>query len=299
MTFIWIPITLFAATAQVARNAFQRGLLGDVGPWGATLVRFLFGLPFSVVMLAGALLLTPGARFHFTAGFWTSVSIAAAAQVFATAVLLVAFRRAGFAVGTALQQSSLPFAAVIGWLAAGDALTPVAWSGVAVASVGLVALSWPRGAGGPQPVSGGAFGIAAGALFAIGLVGYRVAGLALEPQHPATSAMGVLVVAQALQSAGLGLYLLIRTPAALKAVARGWRQSLGAGLFGALASAGWFVALALAPAAAVRAVGVAESPIAAAAGRRLFAERLHPAQVIAGVAVLAGVLMTALGRGGG
>jgi drug/metabolite transporter (DMT)-like permease len=217
------------------------------------------------------------------------------AQVFATAALLVAMRRAGFAVGTALQQSSLPFAAIIGWLAAGDALAPIAWWGVALASLGLVALSWPRGSTGPQPISGGVFGIAAGALFAVGLVGYRVAGLELDPRYPAASAMGVLVVAQAMQSVGLGLYLLIRDPAALRAVARGWRQSLGAGFFGALASAGWFVALALAPAAAVRAVGVAESPIAAAAGRKLFAERLHTVQVIAGLAVLVGVLMTALG----
>jgi hypothetical protein len=70
---IWIPITLFAAAAQVARNAFQRGLLGDVGPWGATLVRFLFGLPFSLVFLAIAWMLTPAARPHFTAGFWLGV----------------------------------------------------------------------------------------------------------------------------------------------------------------------------------------------------------------------------------
>ena len=33
-----------AAPLQVARNAMQRGLVGDAGPWGATLVRFLFGL---------------------------------------------------------------------------------------------------------------------------------------------------------------------------------------------------------------------------------------------------------------
>ena len=39
---------------QVARNTLQRGLLTGAGPWGATLVRFLFGLPFSLAFALAA-----------------------------------------------------------------------------------------------------------------------------------------------------------------------------------------------------------------------------------------------------
>ena len=46
---LWISITLAATGLQVARNALQRGLLASAGPWGASLVRFLFGLPFSLL----------------------------------------------------------------------------------------------------------------------------------------------------------------------------------------------------------------------------------------------------------
>ena len=35
---LWILLTAAAAPLQVARNALQRGLVGDAGPWGATLV---------------------------------------------------------------------------------------------------------------------------------------------------------------------------------------------------------------------------------------------------------------------
>ena len=49
---LYIPITVSAAAFQVGRNALQRGLVADAGPWGATLVRFLFGLPFSLALLA-------------------------------------------------------------------------------------------------------------------------------------------------------------------------------------------------------------------------------------------------------
>jgi drug/metabolite transporter (DMT)-like permease len=83
--------------------------------------------------------------------------------------------------------------------------------------------------------------------------------------------------------------------AVLVAVGKAWRPSLGAGFWGAAASAGWFIALALAPAGQVRAVGVIEAPIAAIAGRRLFAERLTLVQVIFGLIAAAGVAMAALG----
>ena len=81
----------------------------------------------------------------------------------------------------------------------------------------------------------------------------------------------------------------------MRAVAASWRPSLGAGFFGAAASACWFSALALAPAGAVRAVGVIEAPIAAAAGRKLFKERLSLVQALAGSITALGVVLTALG----
>ena len=106
-SLLWIPATIGASFFQVARNALQRGLMPSTGPWGATLVRFLFGLPFSLLFVGGALALTRGVHPAWTIAFWAAAMTGALAQVLATASLLVAMRRAGFAVGTALQQSSL------------------------------------------------------------------------------------------------------------------------------------------------------------------------------------------------
>src|SRR5690606_33656042 len=125
---LWILLTAAAAPLQVARNALQRGLVGDAGPWGATLVRFLFGLPFSLAIFAVVALLVPNAAPRVGAAYLLMAAIGALAQMAATASLLVAMRRSGFAVATALQQSSLPFAALLG-LAMGDGLSPVAWGG--------------------------------------------------------------------------------------------------------------------------------------------------------------------------
>lgn len=162
-------------------------------------------------------------------------------------------------------------------------------------TIGLVVLTWPKGALGEQPVSGSAFGLASGLFFGFSLNAVRHATLAMDPGHPVFAAVACVTVAQALQSTVLLVFLALRHPHALVAVGRSWRQSIGAGLCGAVASALWFLALGLEPAAPVRAVGVIEAPIAAVAGRRFFAERLHARQLIAGLAVVAGVVMTSVG----
>jgi drug/metabolite transporter (DMT)-like permease len=292
---LWIPITIGAAGFQVARNALQRGLMGDAGPWGATLVRFLFGLPFSVAVWTAVAALSPGARPSFSPVFWLAVSTGAMSQLLASAALLVAMRRAGFAIGTALQQSSLPLSAVIGLGVFHDNLNPLAWVGVAITTLGLAVLTWPKGATGPQPLSGALFGLISGLCFGFSLNAFRHAELALEPSRHFLAAVTCVTIAQALQSSVLTVVLAWRRPQALRSVMGSWRQSLGAGLCGAIASLGWFTAIGFAPAGPVRAVGMVEMPMAAIAGRRMFAERLTVWQWAAGVATALGVALAALG----
>jgi drug/metabolite transporter (DMT)-like permease len=292
---LWIFLTAAAAPLQVARNALQRGLVGEAGPWGATLVRFLFGLPFSIAMFAVVATLTPDAHPDPSQRFVVGVLAGALAQIAATGSLLLAMHRSGFAVATVMQQSSLPLGALLGWVALGDRLSTAAWGGVAVATAGLVILSWPKRADLRGSLAGALLGLASGAAFAVALNGYRQAGLALDPDHPIYSALAGVVCAQAFQSVLLVAVLAALRPAALRAVASSWRVSLGAGFFGSAASACWFAALALAPAGPVRAVGVIETPIAAAVGRRLFREQLSLRQWMGGALTSAGVVLTALG----
>jgi drug/metabolite transporter (DMT)-like permease len=293
--WLWIPATIVASIFQVGRNALQRGVMTSAGAWGATLVRFLFGLPFSLLFTAIAIALVPDARPSFGTVFWLSAITGAASQVLATATLLIAMHRAGFAVGTALQQSSLPLAALVGLLVYHDRLSGIAWTGVAITTAGLVILTWPsKLAASPHMASGAVFGLLSGLCFGFSLNAFRHAAIALDAAHPVFAAIVSVSVVQAMQAATLTLVLLVRDPAALRAVLRSWRQSLGAGLCGACASAGWFVALALSPAAPVRALGVIEAPVAALAGHRLFRETLSPKQILAGIAVIGGIVLTSL-----
>jgi drug/metabolite transporter (DMT)-like permease len=292
---LWIPATILASVFQVGRNALQRGVMTSAGPWGATLVRFLFGLPFSMLFTAIALACVPAAHPHFGGDFWASASAGAASQVLATAALLMAMHRSGFAVGTALQQSSLPLAALVGLLIYRDHLSSIAWSGVVLTTAGLVVLTWPsKQAPVRHGMAGGVLGLLSGLCFGFSLNAFRHAALAMDAAHPVVAAIVSVSIVQAMQATALTLILAFKDPAALRAVLRNWRGSLGAGACGACASAGWFVALALSPAAPVRALGVIEAPIAALAGHRLFRETIHLKQMLAGFAVIAGIVLTSL-----
>lgn len=293
-TLLWIPATVAAAALQVARNAAQRSLMTGAGPWGATLVRFLFGLPFSIAF-AGAVLLFMPVVPHVSPAYLAWSALGGAMQLGATAALLTAMHRSSFALGTAFQQSGLPFAAIMGFFVFGDPLAGHAWAGILLATAGLSILSWPKRGQDAHDWTAAGLGALSGFCFAISANAFRQASHSLDADHPIPAALITVAVVQAMQSAGLTLWLAIRDRASLAAALRSWRVSLGAGFFGAAASAGWFVALALAPAGLVRAVGVIEMPIAALAGKRLFAERVTPLQWIAGGVTALGVALAAIG----
>ena len=139
------------------------------------------------------------------------------------------------------------------------------------------------------------FGLLSGLCFGFSLNAYRHATLILSPGAPLLGATATVCITQFCQAVALSAILAWKRPGALKTVTASWRASLWAGFCGACASALWLTALGLTAAAVVRAVGVIEAPMAALAGRSLFAERLTLIQWIAGATTAVGVAMTAFG----
>lgn len=291
--WIWIPLVVAASGLQTARNAGQRGLMAEAGPWGATLVRFLYGLPFALVWLALVAAFQPGPLDWGAARFWAACAAAGLAQMLATAALLVSMRRSSFAVGSALQHFRLTLSAVFG-VFLGDGLGGSGWLGVALATGGLLLMSWPRPAEGARADwSAAGLGFAAGALVAVSGNGIREASQAAAPASAWLGAAASLVAIQALQTLALSAWLVVSDRRSLKAVAAAWRTSLGVGFLGTAASACWFTAFGMAPAAAVQAVGVVEIPMSAVVGRRVFRERMTVRQGAGGVLAALGVVLTA------
>ncbi|MBL8382032.1 MAG: DMT family transporter [Burkholderiales bacterium] len=295
----WIALTLMAALAQTFRNAAQRRVSGTQGTLPATLVRFVFGLPFACLWLA-AVMAWLGVTPRMTWAFAGWVAIGAIGQLVATALLLKAMQERNFVIGVVFAKTEIVQVAILSWLLLADTLPPVSILAIAIATAGVILLSMDpatlRQAGFLRSLRSpaAAYGLASGAAFAISILGYRAAALAV-PEMPAilSGAFGV-ACAQALQSVLLGGWLYLRQPAALAALAGEWRISVAAGMLGTIASAGWFTAVALNTAAEVRALGLVEVFFTYAVSRKLMGENTSTREIAGIVLVMIGVLLICL-----
>lgn len=293
VSWLWIPVTVWAAFAQTVRNAAQRHLTAELGTLGATLVRFLYGVPFAslwlfaVGELSGTPLPSPGANFLL----WTLLG--AVCQIGATALLLRTMQERNFALGVAYSKTEIMQVAVFGLAFLGDPITPATAAAVATGTAGVFLLSPGWRAAWTSRTA--ALGLACGALFALSTVGYRGAALSLGTGFLMAAAF-TLLVAQVIQTLLLGGWLLVREPAVVARVLRAWRVSLFAGFMGAAASAGWLTAFAIEPVAHVRTLGLVELVFSYAVSNRFFREKLTPME-LAGMALLAvGVAIITLAR---
>jgi len=297
---LWVACTVAAAAGQTLRNAMQHSLIGTVGTAGATHVRFLYGLPFACVFLAVVASLGGIRDPQMGPVFWAWLVLGALTQVLATAMMLVLMQQRSFVVSTAYIKTEPVQIALYGFVFLGDRLGLQAIAGVLVATAGVVLMSWRRAPADAVPSAGARasmwraalLGIATGSMFSLSVVGYRGAVLALGDDPFYGRATLALVLALALQTVLLSLYLRLREPGRLTGLVRAWKPSLLAGLLGATASQFWFLAFSLQTAAAVRTVGLVEVVFAALISRRLFAQQGSArewggiAMVVCGVALL-------------
>ncbi|MEW5865152.1 MAG: EamA/RhaT family transporter [Pseudomonadota bacterium] len=302
MDWLWIPITVWAAFAQTVRNAAQRSLTASLGTLGATLVRFLYGLPFALLWLAAVAAWSGEALPETSDAFWGWVALGGLSQIAATALLLAAMQERNFALGVAYSKTEILQLALFAVVFLGDPLGPGATFAVLAGTLGVMLLSPVDRERPIRTLLAGwmskasLLGIASGAGFALAAVGYRGAALALPGAGFLMAAAAALAAAQFLQTLALGGWLALRAPAVIGRALREWRRSLLAGFMGAAASAGWFTAFALEPAAHVRTLGLVELVFSYAVSRKLFRERLTRLEV-AGMSLLAlGVAAIALAR---
>ncbi len=183
-------------------------------------------------------------------------ALGAAAQVAATALMLRAMQHRSFAVATALIKTEPVSLALMGAVVLGEHLTLGRLGAISVATAGVLVVSgnkWQRAGLGPALLA-----IGAGALFGLAAIGFRGGITALPSGGFVVRATTTLVLTLAMQTAVVGLWLALRDRAALRGMIAAWRESLGAGFLGALASQFWFIAFALTPAANVRTLGLVE-----------------------------------------
>lgn len=290
--WLWIPITLWAAFAQTVRNAAQRHLTAELGTQGATLVRFLYGLPFAGAWIALVGWWTGASLPAHPPAFWAWIALGALTQIAAMMLLLRTMQDRNFALGVAYAKTEVLQVAIFGLVLLADPITLPLALAVATGTFGVLLIAPADKA---HPIKAiltawtsrtALLGLGSGAGFALSAVGYRGAALSLGPDVGfLMAAADTLFNAMIFQTVLLGGWLLWRQPAVVRRVLGAWRVSLFAGFMGAAASAGWFTAFAIQSVGYVRTLGLVELLFSLAVSQKLFREK-HSRAELAGMALL-------------
>jgi drug/metabolite transporter (DMT)-like permease len=292
--WIWATFTVAAAAAQTARNAAQRQLTATLGTVGATHVRFLYGLPFALMFLAGLVLFTETMPPRPPAVFFAFVTSGSLTQIGATAMMLAAMGERSFLAVIAYTKTEPVQVALFGLLVLGDPVTLPMAAAIAIATAGVVLMSLKPGqtGGGMRPML---LGLGSAAMFALSAIGFRGAILSLGTDF-VTAACTTLCVALLIQAVLLSLWLALRDRAVMIAVLRAWRPSLVAGFMGALASQLWFFSFALTSAANVRTLALVEVLFAQGVTRFAFKQRSTARELVGVALIVGGVVLLLWGQ---
>ena len=296
----WVPITFAAALFQTWRTALQQQLRSVFSVGTASLVRYLYAIPFGAALLAIYAMATRASLPVPNPGFLFGCAAGGLAQVFGTALLIMAFGHRNFAVGTAYSKTDAVQAAIFSWIVLGETLAPLAWIGIGVGLCGVLVLSLAGRGLNPgvllratvQPAA--LCGIGAGAGFALAGVGIKGATLALAAPDPILAALMALVTTNVLQTIMQGGWMAWREPAGLRAAFASWRRAIWVGALSACGSGCWFAAFALAPVALVRTLGQIEVVFTLLFSRFYLREILRRSDVAGLVLVVTGVFLVLL-----
>ena len=286
---LWIPLTLVAAFGQTLRNTLQRGLIAEVGTVGATHVRFLYGLPFGILLCVVVFSATGTKPFVPSLSFFAWTALGGVAQALATGLMLAAMRTKTFLVAIAYTKAEPIEIAILAMLVLGEVPTPWLVGAILVATAGVMIMSWPKQGTTEGTLRPAALGIASGGLFGLSSVGFKggiiASGLGFLPAASITLMTGL-----AIQTVLLSLYLIATDRGALSKLLKAWRVSMPAGAIGAGASQLWFFAFALEPVAHVRTLGLVEILFSAAVSRTLMKQMASPREIFGIVLLLVGVI---------
>lgn len=301
----WIIATLLAAVLQTARTALQQRLRGRISTNAAGFVRYAFGAPFSLaavlVMAMIGVDLPP-----LSAGFMWKVALAGLAQILGTFLLITAFTKSDFAIGTVYSKTEAIQVALISGMILGEGLPWMAWIGIVVLLGGVSVLATKGhikelrslfSKTTDERMSAGVWaGIGAGTGFAVAAIAIRSASGELGTGQPVVRALVTLAVMNSLQVVMNGGWIVARQRTELGAIRREWKSSALVGLLSVAGSAGWAIGMTLHNAAAVRAVGQIDVAFAFIVGTAIFGEKRRQSEYIGTALVLGGVLMVLLSQ---
>lgn len=288
----WVFWTLLAASMQAVRTAGQKQLSGFVSPLTATLVRYLFGLPFACCYLVYLVSDRGQSLPTLNPVFLLSGLAAGILQIVATVLLIRLFALRNFAVGTTFIRTEILLTALIGIVFFTEEISALGWAAILLSVTGLILISVAKqnSWAGMWNLSA-AYGLASGLSFALTSLFLRQASLSLGLDDAPLSAAITLVYMVTLQTViCLGL-VLWQKPQELAVLPSRIGASLFIGITSVLGSVGWFTAMTLESASYVKTLGQVEFLATLAISIFYFKERSNLSEWFGMGFVIAGAVL--------
>ncbi len=296
---LWIPITIAAAGFQTVRFMLQKSLSSvKLSAAGATFARFAYSLPLALLGLVVAIQVTGLSLPDLSARFWVFAIIGGTSQILATICVVALFKQRNFAVGITFKKTEVIQTAIVGFVVLGDQVSTGALGAIVVGLLAVLLLSKTPGGDGAwwQHLTNRAsrLGLGSGVLFAFSSVSYRGASLELGDIHAWFRALVTLAAVVTFQFVSMGIWLLWRDRAELRAVWNTRRTGVFVGLTSLCGSFCWFFAFTLQNAAYVKALGQVELLLSLLASTLFFRETITRREIagmlLLGASILALVL---------
>jgi|TARA_B110000444_G_scaffold20633_1_gene17127 drug/metabolite transporter (DMT)-like permease len=283
---IWVPITLLAALAQTFRFMFQKKLRIDtLSTGGATFTRFFYSAPLIVLVAV----LYPWVREYelpiTKPIFYVYAAAGGFCQVSATMCVVALFQQRNFAVGIAFKKAEVLLAVGFGLLLLGEGISLLPLAAICIGVIAVVILSDTATLQGNEGARffnrATALGLSCGVFFGLCAVLYRASVLQVTAADVFARSSFTLAVTILIQLTGMSIYLYLREPGQIKAVAMAWKTAIWIGSLSLIGSLCWFTAFALQNAAYVKAVGQVEILMSFAISFYIFKESIQKKEVIA------------------
>ena len=305
MEYIWILAAAIAAALQTIRSAYQKKMIPQLGEFGATYIRFFYALPFTLLIFLF--------WFYFLNNQIPSLSskslffclLGAFCQVAFTLSLMIVFSFRNFAAGIAFSKTEVLIAAIVEIFVLNIYFSAEVNFGIFLGVFAVIFLSIAK-----QTTSisdafkkiytsfftfGTFLGLLTGMILAGSTLAYRMAIISVDsPILDATIYLSSIAIIT--QTIIVGIWLFFNKKDQLISVFKYWKPSLPAGISGSGATAGWFIAFALASVAEVRAVGQVELIFSILVSIFIFKEKVNKTELLGIVLLAASILIVIFAR---
>jgi len=292
----WIIFTVAAAFLQNLRNGMQKSLNHILSTTGAAYTRFAFGLPLALAYWVTLYSLS-GDQLNWGWNFWIYSFVGGIAQVLAMVSLLHSFSLRGFAVGTAYAKTETLLTAIFTIILLGEEVSGQVLIAIIISLAGVFLLSSAKSGKRFRDIlfswtdRAALYGLASACLLGLSAVSYRGAALSMDGSGVLLPAASTLLVALAIQTAVMTVYLILKEKGELLKVWRNRGRGAMVGLASMLGSVGWFTAMTLQNAAYVRALGQVELIFTFLTSVLIFRENIAKAEIGGTLLIVGGVLI--------